>query len=64
MFNSIIKKIKSVKLEGTSIIEGKLLGIKGQYLLLNEDRVFNVRSHEGFVAKFSCQEITQQGILS
>mgnify|MGYP001270960770 CR=1 FL=1 len=49
------KKIKSVKLERTSVIEGELKGIKGQYLLLDEDRVFNVRSHEGFIAKFSHQ---------
>jgi len=57
------KKIKSVKLERTSIIEGELKGIKGQYLLLDADRVFNVRSHEGFIAKFSHQEIAQQGLL-
>ena len=57
------KKIKSVKLERTSIIEGELKGIKGQYLLLDADRVFNVRSHEGFIAKFSHQEIAQQGML-
>ena len=57
------KKIKSIKLERTSIIEGELKGIKGQYLLLDEDRVFNVRSHEGFIAKFSHHEIAQQEIL-
>jgi len=57
------KKIKSVKLERTPIIEGKLLGIKGQYLLLDDDRVFNVRSHEGFISAFSHQEIAQQGVL-
>ena len=47
------KKIKSVKLEKSSTIEGLLLGIKGQYLILDHDRVFNVRSHEGFVVDFS-----------
>ena len=57
------KKIKSVKLEKTPIIEGELLGIKGQYLLLDGDRVFNIRSHEGFVSIFSHQEIAQQGLL-
>ena len=57
------KKIKSVKLEKTPIIEGELLGIKGQYLLLDEDRVFNIRSHEGFVSTFSCQETAQQRLL-
>jgi len=57
------KKIKSVKLEKTPIIEGELLGIKGQYLLLDEDRVFNIRSHEGFISKFSHQEMSKQGLL-
>ena len=57
------KKIKSVKLEKTPIIEGELLGLKGQYLLLDGDRVFNIRSHEGFISDFSHQEITRQGLL-
>jgi len=56
-------KIKSVKLERTPIIEGELMGIKGQYLLLDEDRVFNIRSHEGFISKFSHQEMAKQGLL-
>ena len=53
------KKIKSIKLESTSILEGTLLGIKGQYLLFNDDRVFNIRSHEGFIVEFSVQEVAQ-----
>ncbi len=57
------KKIKSLKLERTPIIEGTLLGIKGQYLLLDGDRVFNIRSHEGFISTFSKQEIAHQGLL-
>jgi len=61
--NKYPAKIKSVKLDKFPVIEGTLLGIKGQYLLLDEDRVFNVRSHEGFVSTFSHQEITQQGLL-
>ena len=56
-------KIKSVKLERSPIIEGELMGIKGQYLLLDEDRVFNIRSHEGFISKFSHQEMAKQGLL-
>ena len=52
-------KIRSVKLENTPTLEGTLLGIKGQYLLLNEDRVFNIRSHEGFISKFSIEEVSQ-----
>jgi hypothetical protein len=53
------KKIKSVKLERTPILEGTLLGIKGQYLLFDGDRVFNIRSHEGFISEFLVQEIAQ-----
>ena len=57
------KKIKSLKLEKNPIIEGKLLGIKGQYLLLDNDRVFNVRSHEGFIIKFSYNDVMNQSQL-
>ncbi len=42
-------KIKSLKLEKTSSIEGIINGVKGQYIILDNNRVFNVRSHEGFV---------------
>lgn len=41
-------KPKSMKLDTAPKIEGTLLGIKGQYLLLDDDRVFNVRSHAGY----------------
>ena len=55
------QKVKSVKLaEKTPIVEGVLKGIKGQYLLLDGDRVFNVRAHEGYVAKFSALETDVQ----
>ncbi|MAW20881.1 MAG: hypothetical protein CMD16_00615 [Flavobacteriales bacterium] len=57
--NQYPNKIKSVKLDKFPVIEGVLLGIKGQYLLLDDDRVFNVRSHEGFISDFSVSEITQ-----
>ncbi len=47
-------KISSVKLsDKTPVIEGELRGIKGQYLLLDGGRVFNVRAHEGFMVEFS-----------
>ena len=44
-------KIKSLKLEKNNLIEGKINGIKGQYIFLDSDRVFNIRSHEGFFVK-------------
>jgi len=42
------EKIKSVGFDKHPIIEGKLNGIKGQYLLLDNDRVLNMRKHEGY----------------
>lgn len=40
-------KIKSIKLATSPEGEGVLVGIKGQYLIFEDGRVFNVRSHEG-----------------
>ena len=40
-------KIKSIKLATCPEGEGILVGIKGQYLIFEDGRVFNVRSHEG-----------------
>jgi len=41
------KTLKSLKLESSPKISGTLLGIKGQYLLLNCG-VINIRSHSGY----------------
>lgn len=41
-------KIKSVGFDKLPEIEGKLMGIKGQYLIFNDDRVLNVRKHNGY----------------
>ena len=30
---------------------GKLMGIKGQYLIFEDGTVFNVRTYEGYVVK-------------
>ena len=40
-------KIQSLKFEKEPIGEGLLTGIKGQYLIFEDGRVLNVRSHEG-----------------
>jgi hypothetical protein len=42
------EKIKSVGFEKTPLIEGTLLGIKGQYLLFDDDRVINLRKYSGY----------------
>lgn len=44
--------VKSVSFDKTTVIEGKLMGIKGQYLLLDKDRVLNVRKHTGYYVDF------------
>jgi Protein of unknown function (DUF2797) len=41
-------KVVSVTLEKQPVIEGDLAGIKGQYLLWSDGRVFNVRNHSGY----------------
>ncbi len=45
------KKVTSTNLDKSPIISGKLVGIKGQYLIFEGGLVFNVRGSEGFVVK-------------
>jgi hypothetical protein len=47
------EKVQSINLVKTPSFSGTLSGIKGQYLIFEDQRVFNVRSHEGFVVKLS-----------
>jgi len=44
-------KVKSTNLKKSPEIEGVLKGIKGQYLIFENQSVFNVRGHEGFYVK-------------
>jgi hypothetical protein len=46
--NAYPEKVKSVSFDKTPLIEGRLMGIKGQYLLLDENRVLNIRKHNGY----------------
>jgi hypothetical protein len=41
-------KIKSINLDKELGFEGLLKGIKGQYLLLDNDRVINIRKYSGY----------------
>lgn len=43
------KKVNSLSLDKTPQFQGKLTGIKGQYLLFEDGTVFNVRGSEGYV---------------
>ena len=41
-------KVYSLKLDKTYLIDKKLMGIRGQYLLFDDGSVFNMRSHSGY----------------
>ena len=42
------EKVKSLSFDKAPVISGVLKGIKGQYLLLDENRVLNIRKHNGY----------------
>ena len=46
-------KISSLSLDKTASFQGKLTGIKGQYLIFEDGTVFNVRSYEGYKVRIS-----------
>lgn len=43
------EKVKSLGFDKQAVIEGTLKGIKGQYLLLDDNRVLNIRKHTGYI---------------
>ncbi|MEY2921977.1 MAG: hypothetical protein RL108_599 [Bacteroidota bacterium] len=47
------KKVNSLNLDKTPNFSGKLMGIKGQYLMFQDGTVFNIRTYEGYVVKIS-----------
>ncbi|WP_299337349.1 DUF2797 domain-containing protein [uncultured Psychroserpens sp.] len=47
------EKPKSLNIIKAQRYTGKLTGIKGQYLIFEDDTVFNIRGNEGLVIKFS-----------
>ncbi|MFT4524704.1 MAG: hypothetical protein ACI85F_000851 [Bacteroidia bacterium] len=46
-------KVKSYRLEKVPSIEGVLTGIKGQYLILDNQNVINIRNHAGYFVRLS-----------
>lgn len=48
--------IQSLKLEKSPQIESRILGIKGQYIMLDNSGVINLRNHSGFIADIECIE--------
>lgn len=51
--NKYPEKPKSLNLIKSQSYTGKLVGVKGQYLIFEDDTVFNVRANEGLVVKIS-----------
>lgn len=49
------EKVKSLNLKKTERYTGVLKGIKGQYLIFEDQTVFNVRSNEGLVVNIQVQ---------
>jgi hypothetical protein len=47
------ERVQSVNLGKTPEVEGKLTAIKGQYLIFDDGRVFNVRRHSGFRVSYT-----------
>jgi Protein of unknown function (DUF2797). len=47
------EKPKSLNIVKEQNYTGKLVGIKGQYLIFEDQRVFNVRSNEGIVVRIN-----------
>jgi len=46
--NRYPEKVKSVGFDKQAEIEGCLAGIKGQYLIFDDNRVLNIRKHNGY----------------
>ncbi|WP_298341715.1 DUF2797 domain-containing protein [uncultured Algibacter sp.] len=47
------EKPKSLNIQKTHVYQGTLVGIKGQYLIFEDETVFNVRANEGLVVDIS-----------
>ena len=61
------EKLSRIRLDKTPTFDGVLLGIRGQYLIFR-DRVFGIRSHEGYVINLEVDkadyiDIAEQGSL-
>ena len=54
--NEYPTKVKSLSFDKTPTITGRLMGIKGQYLLFEGGQVLNMRKHQAYVLAFSANE--------
>ena len=49
------EKIKSINLDKTPDVQGELTGIKGQYLILDNQNVLNVRKYTGYILNINLE---------
>ena len=56
-------KVKSIRLEKQHLLEGIITGIKGQYLILDNQNVINVRNHAGYFVRIDFQTFVRLKIL-
>lgn len=49
------EKVKSISLDKLSEVKGKLMGIKGQYLIFEDNSVINIRKHGGYLVRLSVE---------
>ncbi len=47
------KKVNSLNLDKTPNYQGKLMGVKGQYLIFEDGTVFNIRGYEGYIVQIN-----------
>jgi len=52
-FHTLLNKILTTKLENNVLSNKRLIGIKGQYLIFEDNSVLNIRNHEGFKIKIT-----------
>lgn len=46
------EKVKSLNFDKDPVVSGELMGIKGQYLLFDQNRVINIRKFGGYLLRF------------
>ena len=47
------EKIKSINLDKEPSFQGRLIGIRGQYLIMSDNRVINLRKYSGYQIRLS-----------
>lgn len=51
-----LEKVKSLSFDKQSSIKGRLMGVKGQYLVFDNETVLNIRKHNGYWIDFSVDD--------